>query len=187
MSKYCMIIYSLIIFSIVKAQKNDDCYLSVVLKDQKGYFETSAKKDRANYISLIKLAPWVRPKVIDEIKKIAPATTICNYSQFNILEGYDLPDGYIFGLIWVDSLFFEYTNAPAVKAGSNLSVSKKTFSSLQQEERDIVSKFSIWDDSIFRSKLPRGKHVVFSPLFYLATKVSHENNTLKVRTIAFRY
>jgi|GEM_PF-4888784 hypothetical protein len=186
MIKYFFIISSVLCaLTTLEAQETTDCNLSIVSRSQEQFIKTLNKKEKGYYISIINLAKWVRPKVIGEIRKSVSSDSICASNKFNILEGYDLAHGDIYGLIWTDSIFFSYINEPSNFAGSNVQVKVKRLVSLSDSEKNIVANFGNWSNIIFksRSNSPRKSN---PPLYYLATRVNLEGKS-DVKTLAFCY
>ena len=179
------ILFILSAFTALEAQDEKDCNLSIVFRSQEQYFKKLNKKDTGYYISIINLAKWVRPKVIGEIKKIDPSNSICTSHKFNIVEGYDLAHGDLYGLIWSDSIFVSYINEPSNSAGSNVQVIMKRLFSLSDSERNIVENFDNWQNIIFRS-MGNSPRKSSSPLYYLATRVNLEGKS-DVESLAFCY
>ena len=127
------------------------------------------------------MGKWIRPKVISKINSLETNFKL-NDSNLNIFEGYDLPHGNIYGLIWKDSIYYEYINNPAKIPGSDLSLTRKSFSQLTDVDKVIASNFNNWGNKIFRS-LNTSSRAVSPPLYYLASKISRK----KIKTIAFCY
>lgn len=163
------------------SQNENSTILSAILKNQKDYVNNMPAKDKSFYISLINMAKWIRPKIISKIDSLERNFKL-NYLKVNIFEGYDLPHGTIYGLIWQDTTYYEYINNPTKIAGSDLSVAKKYFSELTDDDKAIVSNFNNWKNKIFKN-LNSSPRNINPPLYYLATKVSNK----KIKTIGFCY
>jgi hypothetical protein len=185
MKKYTILFCLLSPFFIIQvfSQNKDNILLNSILKNQKDYFNRLPEQDKNFYVSIINLAKWIRPKVIAKIDSLdSPFDS--PYSKLNIIEGYDFAHGNIYGLIWVDSVYYEYINNPSKIAGSDLSIEKKFFSQLNEEEKEISSNFDDWHNKIFRSFKISPRHVN-PPLYYLASKMYRSSK--KIKTIAFCY
>lgn len=164
-------------------QNKDDIVLTSILKNQKNYFNKLPKEDKHFYVTMINLAKWVRPKVFAKIDSI-DSNFGSPYSKLNIFEGYDFAHGNIYGLIWEDSVYYEYINNPSKIAGNALLIAKKLFSELNEEEKEIVLSFNNWENKIFRSPDTSTRHVD-PPSYYLASKMV--GSLKKIQTIAFCY
>ncbi len=92
------------------------------------------------------MAIWIRPKVITKIDSLDNDFKLTANHNFNIVEGYDLAHGNIYGLIWTANKYYEYINNPAKIAGSDLFVKKVDFSQLTGEEKNIISNFHNWNN-----------------------------------------
>lgn len=173
-------------YSNVFSQDQDTCHLFIVIGQEKKYYDNEILPNaKENYVSIINLAKWIRPKLIAEINRLYPLNSICSSSKYSILEAYDIAHADLFGLIWVDSIFYSYREPPSRRVGSKLSVEQKTFSSLSEEEKAIVSNFDNWNCDIFRSQINSPRHVN-PPMYYLATKAMF-STIPEIKTIAFCY
>ena len=157
--------------------------LGKILKNQKAYYNKIPTQNQKFYISLINLARWIRPKVITKIDSLDNDFNLTVNHNFNIVEGYDLAHGNVYGLIWTANNYYEYISNPAKIAGSDLFVKKVDFSQLTDEDKNIILNFNNWNNKIFQS-VSKSPRFVNPPLYYLASKVY---KSCKIQTIAFCY
>ena len=182
MKKFEFIFCSIILHNVqLFGQNENNIVLNSLLKNQKVYVNSLPVQDKKFYLSIINMGKWIRPKVISKITSLETNFKL-NDSNLNIFEGYDLPHGTIYGLIWQDTTYYEYINNPTKIAGSDLSVAKKYFSELTDDDKAIVSNFNNWKNKIFKN-LNSSPRNINPPLYYLATKVSNK----KIKTIGFCY
>jgi hypothetical protein len=92
--------------SIITAQEKNA--MKYLLKNQWQYYNNHIpKNEKANYVSVLKMANIVRPKAIAYTKKVNPDFFDCD--SINIVEGFQQTYSHLYGLIWTsDSVVYTY-------------------------------------------------------------------------------
>jgi len=178
-------IVGLIIFTFccinAKSQSTNDGLLTTLLKNQKDYLNTNIQeKQKSKYITLLRFANVIHPKVIDEIQKIN-ASFPASSQTLNILEGFT---GYsnVSGVIWQnDSTYYSYNYG----ADKKLIVTQRSLSQLSDTTKTIVQSFTNWSSSTFATNGQALGAPTDHP-FFLASKVSYASDAA-VQTIGFYY
>jgi len=172
---------------VVCQGKEDYCHMMLVLDSQKQCYRRLAPEDTLAYGNLIKTAPVIRPRMISAIEREYPSSTLCQANHFNLVEGYNMESGDIYGLIWTDSTFYSYVNGSAsgLPSWKDSKVKKKRFSELTKGQKEIVLHFNDWSNDIFKKThslpFPAG------PLFYYMGTKADFTGQPRIESIAFCY
>jgi hypothetical protein len=177
--------YPIPINSVMLAASNDAmeyCHMALVQKSQLECFHNLPAKDTIFYRNLIEWVSKIHPRLIGEIERQDPTSTICRVPRFNIVDGISLGSSYLSGLIWVDSSYYSYFNNGETEFPQ---VKKLTFYELSKEQRTMITHFSDWSHEIFKNKetSPLGTQ---PPIFHIGTRVSLSDQP-SAESIAFCY
>ena len=170
-------------FTILNNQEECDFHLDAIIKNQKEHFHSIPKDLQDNYVSIINMAPWVRPKVIDQIEKNCGFCVVGGLRSFNILEGYDIAHGTLSGSLWADSIIYTYTEGPSKKASEKLIVKRQKLSELDEDQRRLIEAFPNFQNNIF-SSMDKSPNLTIPPLYFIGSKVK-ANGKVEVTSIAF--
>jgi hypothetical protein len=171
------------IFAIFNDQKKCDFHLDAIIKNQKEHFHSIPEDPQDNYVSIINLAPWVRPKVIEQIEKNGEFCVVAGSKSFNILEGYDIAHGTLYGALWADTIIYCYTEGPSKKVNEELIVKRQKLSELDEDQRRIIRAFSNFRNNIFAS-MDKSPNLTIPPLYYIGSRVK-VNGKVEVTSMAF--
>jgi len=153
----------------------DNKVFDAISKDQKKYFKKHIIKEvKKNYRNIINVADYVRTKVYNEISKE-------NLSDVNILEGYDLAYGNLYGLIWNSSFIYTYQ---LTSGATKFTIKKVAISEVGNSNENYIRLFKEWNNDLMSKTQSCGRENI-NGKYYIGSKAEKVNDVWEVKTIAF--
>lgn len=178
-----VLILSLLFFcKLASGQTTFASALKLMFADQKNIYKAKPKSIRKEYKTLTDNIPVLQHYLLSELPFL-DSTKLPNNLEVNIFEATNQTYGNIYGVLWWGEEFYEF----AVQG--KITVKKKKYSALTDDNKKVVSSFSDWNSTIFQqseynsSMSYRGDDVC---QVYLASKYDANVKPI-IRSIGFYY